>query len=285
MSNPRFIDIHSHINFNAYKNDGNEVIKRTLDGGVWTILVGSQIDTSQRAVEYAVKYEEGIYASVGLHPIHLSETYVDKNEIDAGDAVPGFTSRVEEFDYNAYKKIAMNPKTVAIGECGLDYFRGKNQESNSMDEDLKQKQKEVFRAQVGLARDVGKPLMIHCRDAYEDLIAILKEERGEEIGGDVHFFAGSWNVARQFLDLNFHLSFTGVLTFTHDYDEVVKKTPLERIMVETDAPYVSPVPYRGKRNEPLYVEHTARRIAEIKELPEEDVFIQLVRNTRTVFGM
>jgi TatD DNase family protein len=283
MTNPKLIDIHSHINFNAYKEDGTDVIRRTLDGGVWTILVGSQINTSRRAVEYAIKYKKGIYASVGLHPIHLAEAHVDKNEIDAGDQVPGFTSRVEEFDYDAYKKIAVNRKTVAIGECGLDYYRSINQESGIMDDELKQKQKDVFRKQIILARGVGKPLMIHCRDAYEDVLTILKEENGHEIGGDIHFFAGSWKIAKQFLDSNFHLSFTGVLTFTHDYDEVVKKIPLERIMVETDAPYVSPVPYRGKRNEPLYIEHTARRIAEIKNLPEGKVFEKLVQNARNLF--
>ena len=123
MSIPKLIDIHSHINFNAFKDDGHEVLKRTLDGGVWTILVGSQIDTSRRAVVYAEKYPEGIYAAVGLHPIHLTESYVDAKEINAGENVPGFKTRVETFSYDAYKPLAEHPKTVAIGECGLDYYR------------------------------------------------------------------------------------------------------------------------------------------------------------------
>lgn len=280
---PRLIDIHSHINFNAFKEDGTEVIKRTLEGGLWTIIVGSQIDTSRRAVEYAAQYPEGIYAAVGLHPIHLIEIEVDKEELNAGESVPGFKTRVERFDYAAYKELAQHSKTVAIGECGLDYYRMMNKESGIMDEEVKRLQADTFRQQVLLAREVKKPLMIHCRNAYEDLLQILREEKAEDIGGNIHFFAGSWTAAKQFLDLGFYLSFTGVLTFTHDYDEVVEKAPLERIMVETDAPYVSPAPFRGKRNEPLYVEYTARRIAEIKKLPEDDVFRQLVSNTKQCF--
>lgn len=274
---PRLIDIHSHINFNAFKEDASEVIRRTLEGEVWMVLVGSQIDTSRRAVMYAQKYPEGVYAAVGLHPIHLEETTVDKAEIDAGKGVPGFRTRVEEYDYDAYKKLAESPKAVAIGECGLDYYRGRD------DDESKKRQGDTFREQIALAREVGKPLMIHCRNAYEDLLTILKEERAEDVGGDVHFFAGSWEIAKRFLDMGFYLSFTGVLTFAHDYDEVVKNMPLERIMTETDAPYVSPVPHRGKRNEPLWVEYTARRIAEIKGLEPELVFQQTVSNARRVF--
>lgn len=279
MPNPRFIDIHSHINFNAFKDDADVVIQRSVDGGVWTILVGSQIDTSRRAVMYAEKYARGIFAAGGLHPIHLMEMEVDKAEMNAGEGVPGFKTRVERFDYTAYKELATHPKTVAIGECGLDYYRA------TAHEEAKKLQADTFRQQITLAREVKKPLMIHCRNAYEDLLQILREEKANETGGDVHFFAGSWDIARQFLDLGFYLSFTGVLTFTHDYDEVVDKTPLERIMVETDAPYVSPVPYRGKRNEPLYVEYTARKIAEIKKLPEDQVFRQLTENARTCFKL
>ena len=285
MSHPKLIDIHSHLNFNVFKEDADAVIERTLVGRVWTILVGSQVDTSRRAVLYAEKYPEGVYAAVGLHPIHLVEMEVDKAEISAGENVPGFKTRVEKFSYEAYKPLAEHPKTVAIGECGLDYYRIMNHESGIMNEEVKKLQADTFRQQIKLAREVKKPLMIHCRNAYEDLLQILREEKADDIGGDVHFFAGSWDIAKQFLGLGFYLSFTGVITFTHDYDEVVEKTPLDRIMVETDAPYISPVPFRGKRNEPLYVEYTARRIAEIKKLPEEQVFRQLVENTKICFNL
>ena len=254
------------------------VIGRTLEGGVWTILVGSQIDTSRRAVSYAEKYHEGIYAAVGLHPIHLTESYVDAKEI-AEKGVPGFQTRVEQFSYEDYKPLAEHPKTVAIGECGMDYYRVVG------GEETKKLQAKTFREQIALAREVKKPLMIHCRNAYEDVIQILKEERANEIGGDIHFFAGSWDIAKQFLELGFYLSFTGVITFAHEYDEVIKNVPLDHIMVETDAPYVTPEPHRGKRNEPLYVEFVAKKIAEIKNLPEEQVFEQLVENTKKCFDI
>lgn len=275
--NPTLIDVHTHINFNAFKEDGLEVIERALARHVWMILVGSQIDTSRRAVEYAEKHPEGVYAAVGLHPIHLFKDHFDVAEEEKKAGVPSYDTRPEVFEYAAYKELALNPKTVAIGECGLDYYRGR-------DDDISKKaQAEVFRMQVALAREVKKPLMIHCRNAYEDLLQILREEKAADIGGDVHFFAGSWNIAKQFLDLGFYLSFTGVITFARDYDEVLKNTPLERIMIETDAPYVTPVPHRGKRNEPLYVEYVAKKIAEIKNLPEDEVFRQIVENAKTCF--
>jgi len=287
MEKPKLIDIHTHVNFNAFKDDGDAVVKRTLDAGVWMVLVGSQIDTSCRAVEYAERYPEGVYAAVGLHPIHLFEDHFDVAEEEKKAGLPaealakmgvsGFTTRPEVFDRDAYLELAKSSKTVAIGECGLDYYRGRD------NEDVKRVQKETFRKQVHLAREVKKPLMIHCRDAYEDLLGILREERAEDIGGDIHFFAGSWEIAKQFLDLGFYLSFTGVITFARDYDEVLKNVPLDRIMVETDAPYVTPVPHRGKRNEPLYVEFVAKKIAELKGLDDKEVYTALVQNTCALF--
>ncbi len=274
---PKLIDIHTHVNFNAFKEDGPAIIDCTLKGDVWMILVGSQIDTSRRAVSYAEKYPEGVYAAVGLHPIHLFEDHFDVAEAEQKAGVPSYTTRPEVFDHDAYKEIAMHPKTVAIGECGLDYFRGRDTD------EVKKAQQDTFRKQVALAREVKKPLMIHCRNAYEDVITILKEEKADEIGGDIHFFAGSWDIAKQFLGLGFYLSFTGVITFARDYDAVLRNAPLDRVMVETDAPYVTPLPHRGKRNEPLYVEYVAKKIAEIKGIVPEEVFAQTVQNARTLF--
>ncbi len=279
MSKPYLIDVHTHINFNAFREDGHEVVRRTLEAGVWMVLVGSQIDTSRRAVEYARHYERGVYAAVGLHPIHLGEMEVDRDEMNAADGVPGFTTRKEEFDYQAYRDLALDPKVVAIGECGLDYYRLRDTE------EIKKKQAETFRKQVALAREVKRPLMIHCRNAYEDLLAILREERANEIGGDIHFFAGDWEIAKQFLDLGFYLSFTGVITFANQYDDTIKKVPLNRIMIETDAPYVAPVPHRGKRNEPLYVEEVARRIAVIKGIALEEAVHATSENALRLFRL
>ena len=284
--NWKLIDIHAHVNFNAFREDGDDVIKRTLAAGIGMILVGSQYETSARAIEYVERYREGVWAAVGLHPIHTGEEfYVDGDEIGpppAGGGVPGFKTRVEEFDYEKYKELALHKKVVAIGECGLDYYRVGKQEAG------KQKQAEVFRKQIQLAREVKKPLIIHCRNAYDDLYEILKQEQASSSAGGwgtIHFFAGSWQDAQKFLGLGFHLSFTGVITFARDYDETLKNAPLDRIMVETDAPYVAPAPYRGKRNEPLYVEEVAKKLAELRGISFEEVARQTTENARRLFRL
>ena len=272
------IDIHAHVNFNAFRGDGPEVIGRAHDNDVGMILVGSQIDTSKRAVTYAERYGNGVWAAVGLHPIHLCEIDVDPEEIGQ-EGVPGFQTRVEEFSREAYETLASHPKVVAVGECGLDYFR-------TGDTDDKQElQKQVLREQIRLARAVKKPLIIHCRNAYEDLLPILREERAGDVGGTIHFFVGTWEEARKFLDIGFYLSFTGVITFARNYDEVVRNIPLDRIMVETDAPYVAPVPYRGKRNEPLYVKEIAKKVAELRDVPYEKIAEATTKNAMRLFKL
>ncbi len=272
------IDIHAHVNFNAFKDDGTEVIKRAHDASIGMILVGSQRDTSERAVEMASSYEDGVWAAVGLHPIHLTEFHVDAKEIGAAN-VPGFTTRVEAFDESIYRALGEQTCVVAIGECGLDYYRVEQSPER------KELQHDVFARHIALARELKKPLIVHCREAYRDLLSILKGEGGADVGGTIHFFAGDWETAKQFLDLGFHLSFTGVITFANQYDEVVRKMPLGRLMVETDAPYVSPVPYRGKRNEPAYVKEVARRVAEIRGISYEEVARATTENATKLFGL
>ncbi|KKT18492.1 MAG: Hydrolase, TatD family [Candidatus Nomurabacteria bacterium GW2011_GWB1_43_7] len=268
---PKYIDIHSHVNFTAFDADRDDVIKRALDNDTWMINVGTQIDTSKKAVELANKYKEGVYATVGLHPIHTGKSFHDEQEL--GSEGKEFTSRGEAFDKEKYLELARNLKVVAIGECGLDYYRT---EPESIE-----KQKKIFIEQIGLANETNKPLMLHVRDAYADTLGILKEHA--KVKGVVHFFVGSIKEAKEFLDLGFMLSFTGVLTFTHDYDEVVRLTPLDMILSDTDSPYVAPVPYRGKRNEPSYVKEIVKRIAEIKNLPEEKVAEAIVANAKKIF--
>jgi TatD DNase family protein len=276
---PKYIDIHSHVNFNIFDADQDEVIRRALDNDTWVINVGTQADTSRSAVELAHKYPEGVYAIIGLHPIHTSASYHDKQEL--GEEGSEFTSRGEVFDKNIYRELLKDPKVVAIGECGLDYFH--------LDEESITKQKEAFIAQIELANEIGKPLMLHLRNnpknkelnVYTDTLEILKKYA--KIKGDVHFFAGNWEEAKGFLDFGFTLSFTGVITFTHDYDEVIRNTPLNMIMSETDCPYVAPVPHRGKRNEPVYVREIVKKIAEIKGLPEEEVAEAIMANAKRVF--
>ncbi len=289
---PKYIDIHSHVNFTAFDADRDAVIKRAFDNNTIVINVGTQIDTSKKAVELANQYAEGVYAIIGLHPIHTGASYHDEKEL--GEGGKEFTSRGEVFDKDAYRKLLKDPKAnkkiVGIGECGLDYYR--------CTEDTISKQKKAFVEQIELANEFNKPLMLHIRNnqkqelitgregtpsAYFDAFALLEEH--SKVKGDVHFFAGNWEEAKAFLDFGFTISFTGVITFTHDYDEVIRNTPLDMIMTETDSPYVSPVPYRGKRNEPSYVREVVKKIAEIKNLPEAEVAQAILRNAQRVFGL
>jgi len=275
----KYIDIHSHLNFKAFDEDREAVIKRALDNNTWMINVGTQVDTSKKAVEIAHQYKEGVYAIIGLHPIHTDISYHDEEEL--GEAGKEFTSRGEVFDKNIYLELLKDPKVVAIGECGLDYF---HTEAGSIE-----KQKKAFIEQIELANEINKPLVLHIRnnpkdkkiDAYVDVLEILKKY--SKVKGNVHFFAGSIENAKDFLNYGFTLSFTGVITFTHDYDEIIKNTPLNMIMSETDSPYVAPVPYRGKRNEPSYVKEVVKKIALIKNLTEEKVAETIMANAKRVF--
>ncbi|OGI67936.1 hypothetical protein A2738_03760 [Candidatus Nomurabacteria bacterium RIFCSPHIGHO2_01_FULL_42_15] len=278
---PKYIDIHSHVNFKAFDEDRDKAIRRALDSGTWVINVGTQIETSKKAVEMANQHEEGVYAIVGLHPIHTGASYHDEKEL--GEGGKEFTSRGEIFNKESYRELLKDKKVVGIGECGLDYYR--------MDLESIEKQKLAFIGQIELANEFNKPLMLHIRNsinkegpsAYKDALEILKQYA--KVKGDVHFFAGNWVDAKGFLDFGFTLSFTGVITFTHDYDEVIRNTPLDMILSETDSPYVAPVPHRGRRNEPSYVKEVAKRIGLIKKIPEDEVFVALIANARRVFGI
>jgi len=332
----KYIDCHTHAHFAAFKDDYKEVINRALEAGVAVINVGTQKDTSAKAVEVAHQFRENVLAVVGLHPIHTDKSFHDEQElglltqtnadstrtdaekksggftplevpskIGAGTSsslpLTGFTSRGEDFDYEYYKKLALDDRVVAIGECGLDYYhleRGTwNVEQKSKlysAEASKGKQKEVFIKQIELAREVGKPLMIHCRgstgspsDAFGDLITILEgnKKKLNERPGVVHFFTGTKDHAKELLDMGFYFTFGGVVTFTRDYDEIIKMIPLDRILSETDAPYVTPEPFRGKRNEPVYVVYVVRKLAELKGVSEEVMVEQIWKNAKEMFGI
>ena len=273
---PKYYDVHAHVQFKAYEADRSEVVERTLAEGVHMMNVGTQADTSREAIALAERHD-GVYAAVALHPVHTSKSHHDKQEL--GEEGQAFTSRGEEFDPALYEELARHPKVKAIGECGLDYYR--------LDEGTIERQTEVFIKHIEIANKVGKPLMLHIRSgaersAYKDAAALLKAHA--TVKGDVHFFAGNWEEARLFLDLGFTLSFTGVLTFTHDYDEVVKNCPLDMLMAETDCPYITPTPFRGRRNEPMHVREIYKAIARIKGLDEETVRVQINENARRVFG-
>lgn len=295
------IDIHAHTNFAAYDHDRDDVILRAKESGVSMINIGTQYDTSKKAVEMAGMYDT-CYAIIGLHPIHTTSTHHDEDELGPNFAkarLPvgtasldkpgkeGFTSRGEIFDAEKYKELAQSSdRVVGIGECGFDYYRN--------DHDTKQVQETAFRAQIQLAIELNLPLMLHVRpsqgthDAYMDVLDVLreyKETAGDTLRGDVHFFAGTADIAQQFMDIGFDISFTGVITFAKQYEELIQYVPLDRIHAETDCPYVSPAPHRGQRNEPVYVLEVIKKIAEIKQLPIEEVQTVLLQNAKRLFGV
>ena len=310
------IDTHCHLQFNAYKNDYEAVIKRCADKGVILNVVGSQKDTSARAVAYAEK-NKNIYATVGLHPIHLFKSHVDESEAK-------FDSRAEDFDYNCYKNLAQNKKVIAIGECGLDFF---HQPEGMSREDVLKKQKETFLAQYELAQELDLPLVIHVRDpkpeallrfgagAHEEMVELLtviaskaKQSQNNEriaaspsaprndntIRGVIHCYTANWHYAQKYLDLGLHLGFTGVITFPPkktdpqsqlDLLEVVAKCPLGRLLTETDAPYLAPQAYRGQRCEPWMVEEVIKKIAEVKGVSPEEVVAITTKNAKALFNL
>jgi len=269
---PFLIDSHSHLQFSAFDKDRQEVIGRMREKNISTIIIGGNLKESQEAVALAGK--ENFFASIGLHPIHVEEINDNSQGI-----VPA-----EDFDVEKFSRLLKNSRVVGIGECGLDYF-------HIQDESKKKEQKEIFQKQVQLAKDFKKPLILHIRDknsfgAYEDVLDILEKNdyQGEKVGV-VHFFSADWAIAKKFLDLGFYLSFTGVITFTHQYDEVIKNTPIERLLVETDSPYVAPEPFRGKRCEPIYVEYVAKRFAELKDISLEEIAEITTKNCTELFGL
>jgi len=268
----KYFDAHCHVNFVAYDSDREETILRAKEAGVAMNVVGTQKDTSASAVALAEKYDN-MYATIGLHPVHTTKSYHDVKEL--GEGGKEFTSRGEVFDVAVYEALGRSPRVIAVGECGLDYYRS--------EESTKEIQKKAFIEHIELANKLGKPLMLHIRNAYDDALEILTAHA--KVKGNTHFFAGDWNTAKKFLDLGFSLSFTGVLTFTHDYDEVVKNAPLDMLLSETDAPYVTPAPHRGKRNEPAYVIEIVRAIARIRGEDIGTVTRQLAANASRIFNI
>jgi len=296
----KLFDTHTHVNFNAFKDDWKETIDRALKNNIWLINVGSQSTTSRRAVEIAKNYQQGVYSAVGLHPSHLFEAEID--ELEAGEKIK-YKTKGEEFDENYYLELAKNEKVVAIGECGLDYAAFVREQSERLQKRasaeaesegglkqkiIEEKQKEVFVKHIKLANKVNKPLIIHCRDAHEDLINILTANSELLIAnraGVMHFFTGSLEQAKKYIDLGFYISFSGVITFADAYDDIVKNLPLDRILIETDAPYVAPTPYRGKRNEPSYVIEVVKKIAEIKGISLEEISKKTFQNSKDIFKL
>ena len=255
---PKYFDIHSHLNSPDYQKDFDAVLERLRETKTHTIVVGTDFESSKAAVELADKHTE-IYACVGVHPVDNPS---------------------QSFEKEKFEELIQHSKVVAIGECGMDFFHA----DKSADYE---RQKNLFLNHVEFALIHNKPIMIHARDAYEELLEMLepmKKEHGAKLRGNVHFFAGNIGIAKRFFNIGFTISFTGVITFTHDYDEVIKSAPLKMIMSETDSPYVTPVPHRGKRNEPSFVVEVVKKIIEIRRENEEVVRDALVNNALSMIG-
>ncbi|HUD02760.1 MAG TPA: TatD family hydrolase [Candidatus Paceibacterota bacterium] len=255
----KFFDAHCHLQLSQFDIDRAEVLERMEEGHFGGVVVGVDFATSREALELAEQYGF-LWAAVGLHP---------------------HDNVAEEFDMTIYRELAADPKVVAIGECGLDYFR-----SGTTDEE-RDAQKHRFESQIALAVEVGKPLIIHCRDAHDDMLAILKEHTGThpELKVIIHFFTGTGELAQQYLDLGCYLSFPGPITYADMYDESIRVAPLDKILSETDSPFAAPVPFRGKRNEPVYVEEVVKKIAAIKGVSVDAMAAQILENAKKVFGV
>jgi len=246
---------------------------------IWGITVGTTIGTSKAAIEFADK-TEGVWATVGYHPEHFTSSYHDEAEGDAG------TYSIDELETIA----RASKKVVAIGETGLDFFR---MDEGTDVEEGKAKQEKGFREQIALARRLDLPVVIHCRDALTRLAEIIQDEQTTNgpVRGVVHCFTGTWEEAKPLLDLGLHLSFTGIITFPVKKSQdpeiavhrVIERMPIQQMLIETDSPYLTPVPHRGERNEPTYVEFVAQKIAEMRGIPAEDVARATVETTRHLF--
>jgi TatD DNase family protein len=260
----KYFDIHSHVNDKRFANDLPDVLSRMREADVASIVVGTDREMSERAIALAEEHDD-LWAIIGQHPTDTHE---------------------EIFDKAWYRTQVEHPRVVGVGECGLDYYWPTEKPHGELDAE-KERQRVLFEEQIAIAREAKKPLMVHGRpsrgsmDAYEDILAVLKQYPGVE--GNIHFFVGNTDIAKQFLDLGFTMSFTGVLTFTNDYDAVVKYIPLDRMMSETDAPYVAPTPHRGKKNEPAFVIEVVKAIARIRGEDEMVVQQALLASSRRVF--
>jgi TatD DNase family protein len=279
-------DTHCHVHFNAFSADTDEVIEKTRAAGILMNVVGTHKDTSAKAVACAERHE-GVWASVGLHPVHLFSQHLDEEE-------SSFQTREEHFDEAYYEGLARHEKVVAIGECGYDTYRVPEGLTKEV---VLTRQRAVFAGHVRVARRVSKPLVIHVRDAYEEMIETLRYEQTSgqaRLRGVIHCYISNWKNAEQFLALGMYVGFTGIITFPPKKTdpaaqeallEVVKKAPLDRILLETDAPYLAPGKYRGKRSEPWMVEETARKIAELKGLSYDEVARATTENAKKLFSL
>ena len=279
-----FIDTHSHLNFKHYNKDLDNVIDRAHIAGVnRMIVVGSDILNSKKAISMADKYNH-LFATIGIHPIHIKGCFgMEKNDNLPPSIMTGGFNSNDSIDLTIsvkeIRELLREPRVVALGEIGLDYHK-----ENQRGKINKSIQKAALRGLIEIAEEEKKPIVFHCREAIEDFFDILKSTK-KQIKGVMHCFQGDIIDVKRAFDLGLLISFTGMITFKRDYDEVIKYAPLDKIMIETDCPFLTPEPYRGERNEPAYVVEVARRIAEIKDIPHYKVAEQTTINAVDFFAL
>ncbi len=251
------VDVHCHLDSQAFAQDLPGVVRRAVQRGVKLLVtVGVNLESARRSLEIAEEFPE-VYVALGVHPHYAKEA--------------------DEETYRHLEELTHHPKVRAIGETGLDLFRNLSPP---------EVQEEAFRRQISLAKERGLPMVIHCREASSEVLRILEEEGTPEAGGMIHCFSGDWTLARAFLDRGFHLSFSGVITYpgVEELREVLRKVPLDRLLSETDAPFLAPGPHRGKRNEPAFVEETVKAMASIKGENLEEMERVTEDNASALFG-
>lgn len=252
------IDSHAHLEMPEFRKDLSEVLQRAKDSGIeYIFTVGTEKKDWKRALEIASSYPN-IYAILGVHPHNAKE--------------------IDHETYPALKKLCRHEKVKAYGEIGLDFYR------NHSPRDI---QLNRFREQIGLAKELKLPIVIHDREAHQETLEILKSEKAWENGGIIHCFSGDEQMAKACIEMGFYISIPGSITYKNagPFHEIVKRLPLESLLVETDAPFLTPVPFRGKRNEPSYVRYTAEKIAEVKKVPFEKVAEVTSENALRVFRL
>jgi len=290
------VDTHSHLNFKAYDKDRDEVIKRTQKEGVVCIDVGTKYETSKRAIELA-EQNENIFAAVGMHPIHI-KTDLMKLKMDEEEGA--FEPLGEEYDKEKYKRLVLEDRKkaegsersrriVAIGEIGLDYYY--LPKKNTVEQfsaqggpasGWKELQRKVFVQQLDLAKELNLPVIVHCRMAHEDVLKILGDYSG--VKGTIHCFTGNWEEAQKYMDLGFYLGINGII-FKFNIDEVIKKAALDKILVETDCPYLTAPQAgpKGTRNEPAFVKHVVQKIADLKGVTFDEVASATTQSAQKLF--
>lgn len=308
-----YIDTHCHVNFTDFKDDWQEVLERAQKNDTWVIVVGTKMSNNLRAVNIAKQYPKGVYAAVGVHPVQLIDTEFEEFDGASGKKIM-IKSPAEKFDYEQYRDLILKSinevpvqrsfmrnnawgRIVAIGECGLDFYHLPEDITAFKREELIDQQIKVFKEHLRLANETQLPVIMHCRgskatpdDAYDVMLDILKHAKlryGTQLKGVLHCFSGSAEQAKKFLDLGFLLGFTGVITYekSDKYEKMLRDLPLNKLLIETDSPYLTPDPYRGQRNEPSYVKRVAETIAKYKGITVYEVAKATTDNALDLFNL